>query len=452
MRKTNPMGRNLGVAVMCLACGLLLMLGSCGSKETMDVSDLVKTVPSSASMVGAVNLHSLIEKTGGKVKGSEIVPGKEIGSLVSSGKLDGLGEIIRNLKGVDPEGLIYFKDAYDNYVTFLLSDTHAFMESVSADSGTSFEDRDGVSVCGNVAINGVQAWINVSGEGIDVRAVKNYSSLNESQSFLSNPMGAKFVETTDDVVLWTLLKELGQMGIPFGGFGDMASATMFSGMVFENPDASLFTVNFEKGKMVADISVLNSKGERAKYLLPADKIDIDQLKTLATNASLIVGVAVPKSLVKKVNKMGSSFGGNIFGVSGESLESIDGTIGVAMNLESGNTSPGISGFVTTDGKGTTELMNFISTLGPTKKDGKLIRFSNGEVSGSLDVAEAVESLKGATMGLAVGFADVKNPKIEWLRVVSVALVPEKGSLVAKVVLKSKDDSSNILLPILKSID
>ncbi len=453
MRKINPAGRGLGVAIMCLACGLLLVMNSCIRKETMDVSDLVKTVPSSASMVAAVNLHSLIEKTGGKIKGSEIEPGKELKSFAASGKLSEIKEVLGSLKGIDPEGLIYFKDAYDNYVTFLLSDTHAFMESISSESGSSFEENDGVSVCGNVAINGAQAWINMSSNNVDVRAIKNYSSLNESQSFFSNPMGSKFVETTDDVVLWSLLKELGTSGYSVPVLGDLTSAKMFSGMVFENPDASLFTLNFEKGKMVAEMSVLNSKGEQAKYLLPADKIDVDQLKTLASGADVVVGVSVPKSLVKKVNKMASSFGGNFMGLSEDALGAIDGTIGVAMTMDVANTSSPVSGFVTTDGKGSVDLMNFLSTFGPTKKDGKLIRFSKGEVTGELDVAQAVESLKGATLGVVVGFPDEKkapNQLMPWLRSFSLALVPEKGSLVGKVIVNARDDSENILLTILKS--
>lgn len=441
------------MAMLCLLIAALPALQSCDSKKSADVSDLLSTVPSSAATVIGLDLRTMLEKAGCKVDGTSITPGKEVEAWLNAqnGVSDSNRETLRMLlsgeSGIDPVGAIYFADAYNSYVTAVVADTEKFTAFVEQLQNASFEEAEGnVKVNGNIAISGAQMWVCVSsGNTIDAKAVKNYAGLQESQSFLSSDFAPSIARMTHDVVGYSQLK-----GVTKGmSISNTATLNLVSGLLFDNASAVSFNLDFLKGEITSQALLLNDKGEVAKYLLPADKIDVDKVKGLAQTANCVAAMSITKDLVKKIGKMGESLGGNMLAPLTSALSSLDGTAALALgNLD--NPSQSVSAIVTTDGNPSLDLMQMLSQFGGTQKDGKNVKVVAGTVSGQLDVADAAEFLKGSTLGFVV-FADgagITGSKLG-MKSVGLNLASEKGGVALNLRLRTLTDTENALLTIIK---
>lgn len=427
--KTNHFLRTASrTAIVCLLAVLVASLPSC-KKESADISDLLSTVPSSASAVAGINLKSLTDKGEGKVEGSDIV------ALFLSGK-----------SGIDPVGAVFFTDAYSAYITAMVADTSLFTEYVKGYTGADFADAgDGVKTSGNIALLGTQMWICLDSGTIDPKAVKSYSELEKAQSFESNGFAQQIAVMTSDISGWGKLKSLaGQMSM-----SDLAIVNMISGILFEDASAYSFTADFKKGEMNCHSKVLNDKGEYARYLLPADKIDTGVVKGLCENAGMVMAAAISKDLVKKLEKVGSSLGGSMFGEISDIVSSLDGTIAFA-GATGAAWETSMCGVVTTDGNPSSGLMRLLSGFGDIKKEDKEIKLSKGKVAGALPVAEAADFMKGAALGF---MADTKSlgldEQIKGVSRFAFSLNPEKGGMAMKLMIKSADPDQNMLLTLLE---
>lgn len=447
------------VAMMTVMCSLL---NSC-KKETADTADLLATVPSSSGFVAGVNLKSIIEKSGCKIDGSDVKPGKEVTAWIN-----GLGNdnssfknvlklVLTGESGIDPTVAVYFADAYNSYLTFSLSDTGKFEEVVKNNSGEDFEKQDNdVRTCGNVAIKGAQAWICVSSYNtIDSKAVANYSNLESNQSFLQNPYSSHISSMAGDIAGWGNLKSLARSNSPIPGF---SSVNMVSGMLFENAAALSMELEFLKGKAVMTAEVLDADGKTSKYLLPASKIDPSTVKSIGGNAQFVGAISITKDLTKKIEKMASSLGGNMLGVFMDVLKPIDGTVAVAGGSLD-NPGSQFNGVITTDGNPTREFMSEISELGDTRKDGKMVWVSKGSVSGDLEVAKAADALSGTTLGfmlnlqnatpgdMNVGGVNFKDAQV--MKTLIFGLEPQGGGLKLNLTLESVEPSENVLITLIR---
>lgn len=440
------------VMLMCLIVRLLPALNSC-KKDSADISDLVSKVPSSAEAVIGINLGSLLEKAGCKVDGVEITPGENMEGWINANKMlsakekESVKMFLSGESGIDPAGAVAFVDAYNSYITAMLADTSKFMEFVKKQTGQEFTETDGVQTCGNVAVAGAQMWVCFSSEtSIDAKAIKNYSTLGSEQSFSNNSFAGKISNMSNDITGWGQTKALMRQGM---SFSDVATFNVVSSMLFEEATAISFTVDFMKGKLEGRASVLNDKGEPAKYLFPADKIDVARVKELATTAEVVGAMVISKDLVKKIENVSSSLGGNMLGPVVKMLSSLDGTAAVAVG-DVDNPQDAISGVVTTDGQPSLDLMSLLSQFAPTRKDGKLVWLKKGEVAGGLDVAQASDYLKGATLGVVVS-ADGNSidSKTNIFKTFAFSLNPDKGGVELRLMIEGKNADENILMSLLK---
>lgn len=443
------------LTLLIMAAMILPMVNSC-NKKPADISDLLKTVPSSANTVVGINVRSILEDLGCKIDGVEIKPGKEVNKWLESNNLpfginsEELGFFLKGESGIDPVGAILFTDAYTTYLTAMVADTGKFKAYVEKQTGKTFSDPEtNVSVCSNIALCGAQMWINLSSDStIDAKAVKNYSSLETAQSFLSTVQGGKFAEMDKDIVGYGQIKKL--LGKSMS-FGDQATINMATAMLFDNASLLTFETEFDKGELRLQANVLNDKGEPAKYLLPTGKIDAGTVNKLEGPASMIMGIAVTKDLVKKIEKAASSLGGNMIGGMSDMLKNLDGTSAIAMSLEEDDAA--YNAVITTDGDASQSLMSMLSAMGSTRKDGKYVLLSKGNVGGTLEVAKIADQIKGAAIALAFDpdymsktFAETTIGLNEGV----MTLKPEKGSLVFNMTLRSKEKDTNILITLLNN--
>lgn len=452
------MKKTFNIVRLAMACVLLATVSSLTSckKEATDTSGLLSTVPSSAGAVIGFNVKSLLEKAGCEVDGSSITPGAAVQSWLTrqanstDGSVAAMRAALSGESGIDPVGAIVFIDAYESYMTAMVADTGKFMEFVEKQTGSKFTETEGVKTCGNVALSGAQMWMSISSAStIDAKAVRSYSSLDESQSFMSDPFARKIADMTDDIVGFV------RTGFLTSGrgasFSDAATAKFALGLLFE--DASALTVrgNFLKGRTEVKAEVLNAKGEKAKFLLPTSKIDTGLVKSLGTTAEMVCALSLSKDLTKKIEQAGSSLGGNMFAEMMKLYGSIDGTIAGAFS-DLNNPQDGLSAAVTTDGNPSNEMMQFLSQFGATKKEGNVIRITSGTPKeGGIELAKAADFCKGAMLAIMV---NVASPEFtsgkEGVKVAALSLSPEEKGIVLKVDLEGTEPDENMLVTLINN--
>lgn len=441
---------------LCLFLSLLVFLVASCKKETVDVTDLLKTVPSSTAGVVVFNMEELLKDAGCKVKDHKIIPGKEVEALIkktSSQNQKDLMMLFEGGTGIEPKGAVIFYDSNRVFLTFALYDVNKFIEFIESQNRGRFESMAGdVKVCGNVAVKGSQAWICItSGKAIDPDAIASYYSLNVSQSFLVSDMGEKLLVEENDIRGWAVLDTFMQQML------DRSQRSMFtlsSGLLFDKPESVEFKVDFKKGELEAEAIILNEKGKPSKYQLPSDKVDVSTLKTLGTNCDAMMAFTVNSKLIKKLEKIGSALGGALFGNLGEVFDNVDGTVGLITSGE--GMADSVNGVITTKGDLSKTLKDMVSEyMGPVSIDGKLARFSKGDVKGTLSVEECAEELKGACLGMvwdakAFGTSGYGNYSPSGFSMYVLKFKPESGGLEVEFEAKTSDPSQNALLSLISN--
>lgn len=433
----------------------LVLLSACKSDRS-DLSDLLKTVPSSAAAVIGIHIEDLLEDAGCKIDDNKIKPGKEltpfIDKMSESDKKD-LQVLLDGDTGISLESAVIFYDSGRSLLTFFLYDNNKFKEFVEKQSGDSFREESGVQLMNNIAYKGNQAWVCLSSyRRIDPDGIASYASLSESQSYLQNKLAHIILESDEDIV------GCGDFSALVSNAFDRSTSTMvslFKGLLFDDVDALAFNMDFEKGEAEFELSFLNDKGKPAKYLLPAEKIDLNTVKMLGGTCNSLVALTVTPKTIDKLDKLGSAFGGGIFGKLTETLKNIDGTIAIAS---SGEKFSDVNGIVTTSGDVSSDVKSFISQASDTMaEEGKYLKFSKGEVSGSLSVDNVAGLLKDYCMGAVLDIKSVDgmfgmDPKVAAsFSTVTIGLKPDDGGVKLKTEIKAVDQKENILISLLKAL-
>lgn len=449
--KRNHRSRAGISTILCLALIITSFLNSC-TKEAVSTEDLLSTVPSSAGFVVGLNTSAMLEKAGCKVDGSSVKPGEDVEAWLerSNGISDAGRKSARLLltgeSGLNPGAALLFSDAYSIYLTALVSDTGKFTDFVENMTGEKFADENGVQICANVAMKGAQAWMCVSSHNtIDSKTVDSFASLSRERSFLSNTYSSHIASMKSDIVGWADLKSVMRYGLTSGR---LSSINLLTGMLFENATALSFSADFTKGKATATINVINDKGEPARYLLPVSRIDVPTVKTLGEKANVVAAASISKDLVKKIENMGASLGGQMFSLFIDALKPLDGTLAIASGSRS-DLDSSLSAVITTDGSPSRDLMSMLSSFGQTSVEGKLVKVTNGTLEGALQIATAADAMKGAVMAIAV---DMTSPGSGAAGVdyATIALVPDGIGLRCDISAAGSNPSENILLTLIKS--
>jgi len=438
--------KNLKGFLYCIACVATMVVASCSSDRTADVRDLLKTVPSDASAVAVIDLKSVLEKAGCDVDGTDIKPGKEIvKALEASGNSKAKDFAARMQEGgADPSAIIFFIEGYNSYISGFVADTDKFKTFVEKEYGASFQNDGEVSTCGNIAIAGDRFWVCISSNNtVNSNDIKHFNSLSEKQSILSNEIAAGLEELKHDISGWGDIK--GCLNTAGLDFSSKASATMAIEAMFVDAVEFMWNLDFKKGKLEADATVLNSKGGIAKFNFPAAKIDAAVINDLGGTADGFVALAVNPDMVKKLKEETGGKGFSVIGMLSGMISCVDGTCAAAFS-GSGN----VRGVLSTTGHGTADLSSMLGEMGlDVSKEAKALRFSKGEVSGQVSAASAADELKGALAGVVYADGSKRLPS-EAISSVTVTFSPEKGGIEAGIKVTGKDSKKNILLSIIEA--
>lgn len=449
--KKNSISRRLDSFLVLTAIIISSLLSSC-SGDKADVSELLATVPADASAVVAVNVKNLVEKAGCKIDGSTIVPGKEVEALFADNdSTDITSQRIRDIfngnAGIDPTVALAFLEGTDLYITGFAASPDKFREFVKNEFEGDFQKTGDVETLGNVALKGNQFWIHASHRNdVSAEQITRFVSLNDKLSFLSNGYAEKIASFSHDIEGWANLSSLyNASGL---SFQQKALAGMGLAVLFADAQDIAFQGDFLPGQLLTSLSVLNSKGEPAKFNLPTDRIDVGMVKNLGESADNIIALAISPKLIEQLQKdLGDK---NIPGMDllAPALAALDGTSVVEM------ADGAIKGVVATKGEATAALSDLISqSLNVTvTKDGKLLRFEQGEMTGSLRNAEVADRFKGAmfavvTKSTQFALDEVKNMMV---KDIFFALIPSDGSMSLEVAISTESPKENFLLTYIKS--
>ena len=436
---------------------VVMFLNSC-KKETVDVTDLLTTVPSSAAGVVVFNMEGMLEDAGCKIKDHVVKPSPEVKKLIEKtqkGTQKDLMVLFDGETGIEPKGAVVFYDSNRAFLTFALYDVDKFCQYIENKSGGKFsEEGSGVKVNGNVAVKGSQAWVCLSvGKRLDADAIASYSSLASSQSFLVSAMGEKLLVEEDDIRGWAMINTFANEML---SRADRSMFTLGLGFLFEDAESVYFKTDFKKGEMEAEVLVLNDKYKPAKYQLPSEKIDVNTLKTLGETCDVMMAFTVNSKLIKKFEQVGTALGGSLFGDLGDMFKNVDGTIGLVSS--GSGIGESIKGVVTTKGEVSKTLKDLISNqIAPVSEDGKYLRFSKGDVKGNLNVSECADELKGSCLGMvfdASGYnsIDYMESAPKAFKSLVLKFKPESGGLELELEINTTEPNENALLTLLRTIN
>lgn len=430
-----------------LLAAMTLLLPSCSKGESADASDLLATVPSDASTVVVANVKTLLEKSGCKVDGSKITPSQAVLDNLGKDKNAGYARIFFNGEsGVDPTVAILFRVGYYTYISGVADDPAKFKASVEKEYGSKFNSEEGIDIAGNIAVADNRFWVNVDRTQIDAREIKHFTTIDKTQSFLSNPYADHLCKIESDAEGWGNIA--GLLNTANIDFQQRATLQVALQTLFEDPSSVTFTIDFLEGKAEFNANVINSKGSMAKYLLPTEKVDMNAIDAIGGTADAVVALAIPHKLIEMMQKDASSKGPSVMGVYLQALSALDGTTAIAFGADANS----LRGVVTTDGSNTQQLTSFLNGLGvQTTVDGKMLRLSRGNLAGQSQVADIAVPLKGSVGGIATSIpANLKPAMASKATAGSLTLHASGNSLTIRVTLTSADTKKNFLETILEN--
>lgn len=145
------------------------------------------------------------------------------------------------------------------YLTGFVSDSSKFKEYVEKNSDSKFVKDGETEVCGNTVLTPDRFWICMSSRNtVNTEDIRRFVSLSPKQSILSNEVASRLVDISHDVEGWGDIRGcLNSLGIDFT---TRATATMAIEAMFVDAVEFSWNLDFQKGKIVAEMDVINSKG------------------------------------------------------------------------------------------------------------------------------------------------------------------------------------------------
>lgn len=420
----------------------LLIMAGCSKDKGADVSELLKTIPSDASVVMVMDMQSILKEADCEVSNGELKPGKELSKALASSKNEELKTDLQNLQDAGIEWTVgaVFAEGYNSYFTGFLQDTGKFKKYVEEKFGENFESGE-VGTCGNVAIAGERFWICLNSRNtIVTNDIRHFNSLSEKQSILSNENVAKMQTIDSDIAGWGDIK--GVLNLAGLDFATRSVCIMALQTVYVDAVEMEWEIEIENDEINADLEVINSKGGIAKFNFPVEKIDENVVKGLNLNAQGFAAIAISEKMIEQIKEQTSKESFSLLGALVNMMAGcVNGTTAVAFSEDS------LKGVITTTGHGATDLIDVLGQWDlNVEKAGKDLNISKGTVTGDLKSADAAESLKGAVMGAVIKASDLTQYK--QLQTVAVKFVPEKGGLKVEIKAKANDSKKKFLLNLL----
>lgn len=423
MTMNNHRNSSSPLLLICCLAALLAGFCACSSDRSADVRSLLSTIPSDASAVGVADIETILS---GKAAAS---------------RLESLGQA-----GIQPSVGAFFLEGFNAYFTGFVANSDNFKKYVEAKTGEKFKSEGDFEICGNVAASSSQFWICLSSRNtVSSAEIRRFMALQEKQSALTLPNVADMADLKEEIQLWGDIR--GCLNAAELDYATRASISMAIESIFS--DATEFTASAKsgKGKLILNLTVLNSKGGIAGLNLPKGKIEADAITRLGGSASAFAAIGVSPELVASVREQTRSKGVSVLGYMMGAFSSLDGTVAMRANDKEN-----LALIFTTQGS-TADLTDLLSQTGfKTSKEGVYVLASKGSADqGAITAQEAAGLLKGAMAGIVADTSILPFADAETVSKSAVLLHPDKGGLAVEATIFAADPKSDLLLTLLEKI-
>ncbi len=407
----------------------LLLVSSCSTDKTGDVKELLKTVPSDASVVAVMDMEKTLKEFGCKVKDGEVKPNEALLAKIKEQKNEDfkfVSDLVLN-GGVEPSCCALFAEGYNLYVIGFIADTEIFKKKVAEKFSEEFAPEGDISTCGNIACTSSRFWVCLSSRNsIQAKDIKFFQDLSEKQSYLSGEASKYLVESDKCVRGWGDIK--GCLNATGLDFTTKAAFQMALEALFADAVEFKWDLEIDKDEVEMDFTLLNSKGGVAEFLYPTSKVNVQTIKDSNLGGAAIAALAISPKFSSRMQKDTKGKGMSVVGMLSNMISEVDGTVLIATGKNSN-----ISGIIPVKGNNTGDLTSLLSQydMKVTRENGSL-RFNNGEPDGTLSAANVADIFKDCMGGV------VMSPD-NWVSnadgYVALLLKPEKGGM--ELILKAK---------------
>lgn len=435
----------------------VLLLASCSGNN--DLESLLATVPSNSAVVVGIDLAQLNTKAGDTDKGDKNVLSDEMESVISMMGRDGkeLRQLLEGESGIALTSLAIYEYQDEVVVTGYTTDDKKFIDFFE-EEGMSFSKKgDGyVSERENgVVLNG-RFWI-CSGE-LKMSKCESFLDLDKDDSILSNPCVSRLLDKHSDIVALVDVEKATSLGGVSSS--DAAAVRMMLAAAFNNAKYFAGTLVFDKGKAMADILVLDSKGEPAKTAVKLNKVNTSMLKSFPGKADVLYALALDPA---SINNIGEQFGS--LGLPPEMmtmLRQLKGNIVVGFDIMTtvrNNFNPGfgiMADFDTPEhAQQAAELFKqAIGYEATVKFTGNQLYLANNLPDGKPSAA-MTSGFDDACMGIVFDTSALEEASgskaLGMVKLVSVFARVDNGAFKLAGTVKMKDEESNALLSLLRMV-
>lgn len=409
--------------IFCLFAAVAVILSSCGGNKSA-IEKILKTVPKSSQGVFVTDLPGVNDKL--KSDGYESLQQlllNNMGSNMDAEAKSLLNEdspIDFNSPGVGFE----FNDQM--VVSFYVTSQEAMKNYMKNKQNATFSEQNGVLVCsdGFTFMKDNQVWVC---NRLSASEVKTFANLDKDKSFLSNPASAKLLEEDSDIAAC----------LSIGGLSydsESAQAVAALNLFFDDPTYVVGSVNFEKGKAVGSLEVLNSKGQIASCAVHPAEINVSALKEFPGKGDFFLVLGIDSQLMKQITSKIQNMGipANVLsaldGIDGNVVMSVDVSSFLAYNqmdsygyyfedVESPSVpSPQFMIQVpfksAEDAQSIQNMLNMIGSAGLNLfVSGNSLTVSSGVPEGA-PISEVADDFKGACAGIAILTKYISDPKVQ----------------------------------------
>lgn len=314
---------------------LAVVLTSCGGAGR---DALLQTVPADTEFVAVIDMKSV---TSGLGSDGLRVLADSVGAISSRGATDVRWSYLlsEDSKADFSKPFVAFEYNRSNILTFFATDASKFRNGLARALGSEFEEKDGIWVCAGATVfmKADQVWFASAYPAVDVADIAVLSQLGEQESILSVKAASKALDSKFPVASFLNIEKAMQAW--------SLQQRLILNTLFDDASYLLSFIDFEKGKVTADFSIVNYKGKPATFSLKAGKLEASQLKSFDARGLAFAAISVSPDMARSVLRQLRNFTLLPSDLS-QLLEKLDGDLVVALGAGEWDPVPPLSFILT----------------------------------------------------------------------------------------------------------
>lgn len=374
-----------------------IMMSSC---RKTNVDELLQTIPQNTRCLAIFNTENLKDNLG--KEGVE-----QLRKVLSQSHRNNADQTFEYIFSGDSEidlsapfCIFEFNNAL--IITCALKDEGKFRSELEEKTGIKFEKEKDIYYLADhtIFVSGKQTWITSGYPEVQPSEVNAFIHLPKSSSMAGNEYVTEMINQDADIASIMDIREM------LASSSNM-SASLWLNMAFRNPQYLASYVNFEKGSIIGDLTILNDKYKPAAFSLRPSNIDVSALKKFNSKGNLFVAAAFDSATISKIISQIENFAPIPPEVLA-ALKNIDGTMAVSSYINSQSQQPGqVSAMITfKDNASASSCASFLTRMMADDTDEQihcqtidnmLLISSPGELGES--IGSVANSFDGAGMGL-----------------------------------------------------